>query len=78
MIQITPEEESLLKGFVNSPFQKEVVKKILLNSFLKPREGDIYIKGASRIAIDYLLDGFREMDNYKIKNQTEEEKSNPV
>ena len=73
MIDKTKEEK--LFRFVNDVVMREAVYNILLQSFLKPKDRtDVNTLAASRIAIDLLQDGWKELQKYKTIQ--DEEKKN--
>ena len=41
------------------------VHEVFLTTFLKKHDGDVYTKAAQRIAVDFFLDGWREMESIK-------------
>ena len=67
-------QKEKIKRFVADKVLSESVQDVLLKSFLKPRNGqDIQLLAASRIAIDLLDEGFRELRNIA-REETKPEK----
>ena len=58
-------QEEQLKRFINNRDMSEAVFDVLLNSFLKDRGSDVYILAASRLSIDFLKLGWKEMEKFK-------------
>ena len=55
-----------LKKFMNDGVMSEAVYEVLLKSFLKPISSyDVNFLAASRVAIDLLGGGFKELDKFK-------------
>lgn len=54
------EQEKIKKFILDETLQKAVYNS-LLDSFLKPRSGDVYTLAASRIAIDLLQEAWGKM-----------------
>lgn len=56
----------------------DAVYEVLLQTYLKKREGDVHMKAAERVAIDLLNDAWRELDRYKKEMEREpKENHNP-
>jgi hypothetical protein len=52
--------------FLNDVVMAEAVKRVLLESFMKPsKDTDVQTLAASRIAIDLLNEGWKELQKYK-------------
>jgi len=63
---MTPEQEAKIKQFANDRAMYHAVYGLMLNSFLKPRKGsDVYVLAASRLAIDFLNDSFKEIERLR-------------
>lgn len=65
-------EKNKIIKFANDTQMLDVVYKVLLDSFLKDRpQQDVYVLAASRLAIDFLKQGWKEIEKYKEENQEE-------
>ena len=72
-----PDKTDKIKRFVNDKEMAKAVHGVILRAFLKPvKDQDIYMKAASRIAIDLLDDAWKELLKYK--SDTEVEKASGV
>lgn len=56
----------------------EAVKSVLLESFMKKRDGDVHTKAAQMMAIDLLHDGWKELELQLKKSGHEPEKRRQV
>ena len=65
-------QKEKIRRFLGDVVLKDTVHGIMLQSFLKTREGDIHIKAASRLAIDFLNEAWKELE--KFKNEENENK----
>jgi hypothetical protein len=61
---LQPDTQRIVR-FVADEVTSEMVKQILLESFMKKREGDVATKAAQMMAIDLLQDGWKELQQYK-------------
>ena len=67
-----PDKTDKIKRFVNDKEMAKAVHGVVLRAFLKPvKDQDIYMKAASRIAIDLLDDAWKELLKYKSEVATE-------
>lgn len=56
-----------IRRFVDDVVMNEAVYEVLLHSFLKEQpDKNVQTLAASRIAIDLLNDGFKELNRYKV------------
>lgn len=62
---MNPLQKEKLKRFANDKVLFSTVHDVLLQSFLRDYGGDIQVLAASRIAINYLADGFKELERFK-------------
>lgn len=59
-------KRSKLKKFMQDEVMAQAVYEVLLDSFLTERRNqDVYVLAASRLAVDYLKQGMKELDRYK-------------
>ena len=64
-----------IKRFLNEPLLADVVKGVLIDSFLKQsKSSDVQTLAASRIAIDLLGEGWKEL--YRFRSEDEKVKEN--
>lgn len=68
-------EEEKIKNFVNDKAMTQAVYNALLNSFLSEKEtSDVHVLAASRLAINYLKEGFNHLERFKeVKDTTKKE-----
>ena len=57
--------------FLADKLTKDAVKKVLRESFIKTKDGDIHMKAAQMIAINLLEEGFKELKKYSNKAEQE-------
>lgn len=61
-------QKDRIRRFLEDKIAVEAVKKVLLESFLSSKkDADVYVLAASRLAIDFLREGFKELDKYSEK-----------
>ncbi len=66
-------------AFANDKLLLDTVYSVLLDSFLKERPNqDIHILAASRLAVDYLKQGWKELEGYATKSKDIVDKSGNV
>ena len=70
---MTIQKQEKIKKFMADKDLAGIIREVLTNSFLKTSKGDrdVQLLAASRIAIDLLDDGFKELE--KISRQENEE-----
>lgn len=61
-------EREKVARFLDDAVAAKAVYDVLLSAYLKPRQGDVQTLAASRIAIDLLQEGWRELE--KVRNTT--------
>lgn len=71
-------QKSKIQKFFLDKSMVDVVKDIMIKSFLKPRGHDVHLLAASKLAVDYLNEAFKEMELLLDKNQPEKESENPA
>lgn len=54
-----------IKRFLNDKAMSQAVYDVVLNAFLRPRGGDVQQLAASRLAIDLLQEGWRDLAKYR-------------
>jgi len=65
-------QQEKIKRFLNDKIMSDAVFSVLLESYLKQgKDRDVQNLAASRIAIDLLRDGWRELEKLKDKETTE-------
>ena len=52
-----------INRFLGDKSMSQIVHSIILGSFLKKRDGDVYTKAAQRMAIDFLEDAWKDLEN---------------
>lgn len=76
---MTDLEQEKVRRFVNDPVASKAVFDLLLHSFLSDRASqDVHTLAASRLAIDYLKQGWKELEKIKDKVQTEKSASQNI
>lgn len=59
-----------LQRFINDEAMAFAVHQTLIDSFLKKRTGqDVYLLAASRLAVDFLNEAWKELESYKVINK---------
>lgn len=67
-------EQEKIKRFVSDETMSNAVHSVLLGAFLRPRkDNDVQILAASRIAIDLLEEGWKELKKLKDISQKDTE-----
>ncbi len=65
---MNPTQKEKINRFLMDKTMAVSVYEVLLQSFLKPKpHGDVHILAASRVAIDLLQEGWRELEKYREK-----------
>jgi len=60
------EKQQRLKRFLEDETTSHYVKEVLMESFLKPKQGeDVEMKAARFLSVGLLEDGWRELRKYK-------------
>lgn len=68
-----------LERFVQDDVTVQAVYEVLLDSFLKERPNqDVYTLAASRLAVDYLKQGMKELNKFKSDEDKEKRKLKQV
>jgi hypothetical protein len=63
-------QKAQIQRFLEDADTANAVKSVLLDSFLKERKGqDVYVLAASRLAIDLLNEGWRELEKLRRENE---------
>ena len=57
--------------FLADKLTKDAVKKVLRESFIKAKDGDIHMKAAQMMAVNLLEEGFKELKKYSNKAEQE-------
>lgn len=70
-------ETENVRRFIENPVMSGCVKGMLLKSFDKKRDGDIYTKGAQTIAREMLEEAWSDMERLKGKAKEEDKNSTP-
>lgn len=65
------EKEAIIKRFINDPLLSDTIYGIILETFIRKREGDVQIQAASKLAIDFLNDSWKELKKYQNQNEKE-------
>lgn len=60
-----------IKRFMADLSMKDAVYEVLLQSYLRQRDGDVNLKAAQMTAVELLNDGWKELE--KLSRQTEKE-----
>ena len=61
-----------IQKFVNDKGMSRAVYLLLLDTFLRERpQADVYVLAASRLAIDYLKQGWKELEKYKFEEPSQ-------
>lgn len=66
---MTPETKARIVRFLNDEQTSSTIRAVLEESFLKPRGHDVHILAASKLAIDYLREGWKEMDKSRVTDE---------
>jgi len=62
-----------VKQFMNDSIMSEVIYNSLMDSFLKERpQQDVHTLAASRLSIDFLKQGWKELEKYTAEHEKEE------
>jgi len=64
-------EKQKIKMFLADKLTKDAVKKVLRESFIKAKDGDIHMKAAQMMAVNLLEEGFKELKKYSNKAEQE-------
>jgi len=65
-------QEDKLQRFMNDAVMADTVYQVLLDSFLVERPNqDVYVLAASRLSIDFLKQGWKELERYARKEKAE-------
>jgi len=70
MIDKTGQEK--IRRFLGDKEMAEAVKEVLREAFLKPqKDSDVYKLAAERIALNLLADGWKELEKWRDKEESE-------
>lgn len=59
-----------IERFINDTVMSDAVYSVLLDSFLKERPAqDVYVLAGSRLAVDFLNQGWKELEKAKSKRE---------
>ena len=64
-------EKQKIKMFLADKLTKDAVKKVLRESFIKAKDGDIHMKAAQMMAVNLLEECFKELKKYSNKAEQE-------
>ena len=67
-------ERVKVKNFVADSVMSGAVKKVLLNTFMKDKDGDVYLKAAQMTALNLLDESFKELEKQSRKMEVNEKK----
>ena len=67
-----------LKRFVNDKVLNNAVYKSLLDSFLSDCVNEVNMLAASRLSVDFLKRGWKDLDKYKTKDEDETKENNNI
>lgn len=71
--------EEKLKRFANDSEMNEAVKEVLLTTFLKKiPNADVNILASQTIAINLLLEAWREIDEYILENEEDKQERRQI
>ena len=65
-----------IKQFINDRELSQTVYNFLLNNFLCPKEKDVQTLAAQMLAVDALVNAWREMSGFQSRKQSEKEVMN--
>lgn len=69
---MTDAEKQKIARFLNDTVMAEAVRDVLTKTFLKPLPNkDVHHLAAARIAVDFLEDGWKELEKYKAQAEQE-------
>jgi hypothetical protein len=73
-------QENKIRRFINDPMMSDSVYEVLQWAFLKRHVGpvDVQVLAAERLAMDFLGDAWRKLDEYKTNNENVSESSGNV
>lgn len=72
-------KKTKLVSFANDPILMDAVFEVVQDNFLKERSSyEVYVAAAERIAVDLLKKAWRELENYKLHNKSEDKASGNV
>lgn len=78
MIDLTDSERGRLQQISGDPVAMEGLKKVFLKAFLQDAAGDVNVLAASRLAVEFLKDGFKELERLKYEELLSTQKKNPA
>jgi len=71
-------QKAKIRMFLNDEVLVDAVKEVFTKSFMKPAGTDVNYLAASRIALDFLNDAFKELETFAVEEVKEErELTNP-
>lgn len=72
-------QKSRITAFLNDELTAKAVYEVLLQSFLKTRTGvSVHELAAAKLAIDYLREGWKELERNVLEEQKEEKDINNI
>lgn len=70
-MKLNETQKEKVSRFLDDKMLSDTIYGIMLESFLKPRKGDVQVLAASRLSIDFLQDAWKDLVRYK--NETQED-----
>lgn len=62
---MTPDQKAKITSFLNDRMMSATVYDVLRTNFEKIRGHDVEVLAATTLALQYLKDGFRDLEHYK-------------
>ncbi len=66
-----------IREFLHNKPMSDAVYEILFDSFINKPSKDIYFLGASRLAVDFLKEGWNKLESYSATNVIEQRNNTP-
>jgi len=57
-------QKAKIKAFMSDKVMNKAVKSVMLDAFMKAKDGDIHMKAAQMVAINLLEDAFKELNKF--------------
>ena len=75
-------QKEKVRQFLNDKIMSDAVKQVFLAVFLNREytkvSSDVYVMAASRLAVDFLFEGFKKLEEYrKVEQRVKEKLVNP-
>ena len=67
-------KQERIKRFVSDKLLSDAIYNVLMDSFIKPREGDVYVQASAKIAIDNLQDAWKALQRVQSERSEETNK----